>query len=336
MMNPKNLKAMRHSTIHKYQIYFVAAFVFLSASWGCAKTPHERLGWKAEKFFTDAGVLSLCKAIEAKELKEINRLVKSGVDVNAKGRGNMTPLLWAFPMGESVFGKLLELGADPNIKLTEDVWSMLRKGRSVMSAVALGDLLDGPVHDKYFYDIPMNNYLKIVLEHGGNPNIEDSNDDTPLLSLCYSERSKVSERIRLLLDAGADINHRNKQGMTTLINCIFSYYFALDLLKFGADYRIADNNGFDAILFLEKDRRFLQEQQSDPNDEWTKFMMIAAQPLFNWLAKEGVNWDAARKALNDKEFMQHLKDLPADYQHRPWLPQRPTLKKPEEEKGKPK
>ena len=32
----------------------------------------------------------------------------------------MTPLSWAFPMGEEVFGKMLELGADPNyVQLTE-------------------------------------------------------------------------------------------------------------------------------------------------------------------------------------------------------------------------
>ena len=66
---------------------------------GCTgRTPHQRLKWKAEDFFTDPGVISLCKAIEAKNLKEIDRLVKSGnVNVNAKGRGNMTPLLWRFP-----------------------------------------------------------------------------------------------------------------------------------------------------------------------------------------------------------------------------------------------
>ena len=55
--------------------------------------------------------MSLCKAIEAKDLKEIDRLVMSGVNVNAKGRGNMTPLLWAFPMGEEVFEKMLALGS---------------------------------------------------------------------------------------------------------------------------------------------------------------------------------------------------------------------------------
>ncbi len=82
-----------------------------------AKGPqHRRLDWKAEDFFTDARAVALCKAIEAKNLAEIDRIVNSGVDANSKGRGNMTPLLWAFPMGEQVFKKMLDLGADPNMR----------------------------------------------------------------------------------------------------------------------------------------------------------------------------------------------------------------------------
>ena len=92
-------------------------------------TAHQRLGWKAENFFTDAKVIALCKAVEAKDIREIDRLAKAGANVNAKGRGNMTPLLWAFPMGEETFGKMLDLGADPNVQLTEnriaswDLWA---------------------------------------------------------------------------------------------------------------------------------------------------------------------------------------------------------------------
>jgi len=128
---------------------------------------HERLKWKAEDFFTDAGVISLCKAIEAQDAAEIERLVKSGVDVKATGRGDMTPLLWAFPMGEAVFKKMLELGSDPNVKLTEDTL-VLSKGKSVTFASV--ELVDGLIYSQFFYDVPMDDYLKLVLEHGGNPN----------------------------------------------------------------------------------------------------------------------------------------------------------------------
>ena len=158
---------------HKLTFSIVIAIVLLlGIDVGCNKPrqasafpqikgpPHQRLGWKTEKYFTDPKVVLLCKAIEAKDLKEIARLVASGVNVNAKGRGNMTPLLWAFPMGEEVFEKLLELGADPNIKLTEKVWTIcLSEGDSVTSASASPELIEGPIHDQFFYDASMDNYL---------------------------------------------------------------------------------------------------------------------------------------------------------------------------------
>lgn len=161
---------------------------------------YDRLRWKVEDFYTDPGAISLCKAIQAKDLTAIDRIIKSGVDVNVKGKGNMTPLLWAFPMGEEVFGHLLDLGADPNIKFTKDIWGGFDK--------------------------------------------------------LYNEKRIKSGRV-------------------------------------------------------------------DP----------LQKEVFEWLAKEGADWEAARKAI-ENDVYKTIKDLPADYQHRPWLPQRPTLKKPEDENNK--
>lgn len=154
----------------KVAILLMASVLPLALLSGCLdRSPHQRLKWKAEDFFTDAGVISLCKAIERKDTAEIDRLVKSGVNVNAKGRANMTPLLWAFPTGEEVFKKMLEMGADPNVKLTEDY--LLLNNKSVVFAAV--ELTDGLMHHQYFYDVPMDNYLKLVLDHGGDPNAED-------------------------------------------------------------------------------------------------------------------------------------------------------------------
>ncbi len=302
------------------------AQVSAQSSWQLKGPMHQRLKWKAEDYFTDAGILKLCKAIEAKDLKEIERLVKSGVDVNAKGRGNMTPLLWAFPMGEEAFKKLLELGADPNVRLTEQLGLRL-KGKSVTFACV--ELTSGLIYNQDFYDVPMDNYLELVLKHGGNPNQEDIDGDTPLASVRWSNR-KIPEKIKLLLDAGGDINHRNAQGKTPLLcanlqnsECI------LCLLNAGADYRIASSNkGWDPILML----ALLTTQNDDTPPIAKKIRDIQYNSVIEWFKNEGANLDAARAALKDKELMKRLKDLPADYKHRPWYPQRPTLKKPAAEK----
>ena len=62
-----------------------------------SRTIHQRCGWKAEDYFTDRKVIALCRAIEANDLAEMERVVKAGADVNAQGKDKMTPLLWAFP-----------------------------------------------------------------------------------------------------------------------------------------------------------------------------------------------------------------------------------------------
>lgn len=56
-------------------------------------TVHQRCGWKAVDYFTDPQVIALCHAIEANDLAEMERLVTEGADVNAQGKGKMTPLL---------------------------------------------------------------------------------------------------------------------------------------------------------------------------------------------------------------------------------------------------
>ncbi len=299
---------------------------------GCAaRTPYERLKWKADEFFDDKGVIALCKAIEKKNIAEIDRLAKSGVNVNAKGRGNMTPLLWAFPAGEKVFKRMLELGADPNVTLTEDC--LLLKGKSVTFACV--KLVDGLMYNQYFYDVPMDNYLKLVLKHGGNPNATDLNGETPLFSVKETNR-RIPEKIRLLLDAGADINRRDYEGKTPLISAVvWRKDYILCLLKAGADYRIVDYGGSDAVLWLDSVKRSYERNlRKRPNDESSKAQLLAMQPVLDWLANEGVNWKAARAAIDSPKTMANLKNLPADYKHRPWLPQRPTLKKPDDKQKK--
>ncbi len=41
-------------------------------------TWYEKVGWKAEDYFDDPKVIALCNAIEARNVKEINRLVADG------------------------------------------------------------------------------------------------------------------------------------------------------------------------------------------------------------------------------------------------------------------
>ncbi len=59
---------------------------------------------------------------------------------------------------------------------------------------------------------------------------------------------KSMESIRVLVEAGGNINHKNTHGRTALMNAAASgnYDFVKFILSLGADKTIVDNNGRDA------------------------------------------------------------------------------------------
>jgi hypothetical protein len=95
-------------------IHKVAARV-TNAAW------HEQHGWKAADFFTDPQVIALCDAIAANDVARMKAIIAAGADVNACGKGNITPLLWAFVDNKPErFRLLLEAGANPNVYIESD------------------------------------------------------------------------------------------------------------------------------------------------------------------------------------------------------------------------
>ena len=163
---------------------------------------YEKFNWKAEDFFDNPKVIALCKAIEAKDLKSIDRLVADGADVNAKGTDNMTPLLWAFPEDKpEVFKRILEHGADPNVEVTSDFNT---KKSAVLPVVLPGDSVLHLAAQTSF-----SNYFKYVMQHGGNPNLIRGNNwkDSPLITVIRGGGADKKEAILLLTDAGADLEY---------------------------------------------------------------------------------------------------------------------------------
>ena len=198
---------------------------------------------QAEFFFNDPQVIALCKAIEKEDLNEIDRLIAAGADVNVKGKGNWTPLLWAFPNNNlEVFTKILEAGADPNVQLTSDferageLYLMfftkkteyyIVEGSSVMEMATM----------TYFPG-----YFEAVMKHGGNPNLVSKEwfGNTPLHSVVYGSRSHNRiEHAKLLLDAGADINAVARGGTPIMVAVQYRQFdLAIFLLETGADWEI--------------------------------------------------------------------------------------------------
>jgi ankyrin repeat protein len=95
---------------------------------GPTLTWYENKNWRAEDYFDDPQVIELCRAIangaakfndtvDKEVLDLIDKLLAEGADVNAKGKDNMTVLLWShYARDPRVFEKILKAGADPNVR----------------------------------------------------------------------------------------------------------------------------------------------------------------------------------------------------------------------------
>lgn len=252
----------------------------------------QQFGWKPENFFTDAKVVALCHAIEKGNLGEIDRLVADGADVNAKGKGNMTPLLWAYPDNRlDVFTKILEYGADPNVQFTSDFGTRgdVAEGSSVLEMSAM----------TWFPG-----YFKAVMKHGGDPNLisKATWGNTPLISVIEGYSPNKIESLRLLIDAGADINAMGRDGQITplmkAVSWCGQYDLAICLLEAGADWEIMHATNYETVvnslLFEEKSR--IQSCSPTQKGDYDTLVKL--------LKQRGADFEEARR---DEEWLESMK-----------------------------
>lgn len=198
---------------------------------------HDRHGWKAADYFTDAKVVELCDAIAANDLDAIRKLIAAGADVNARGKGNMTPLLWAFPDEKPErFRLLLEAGADPNVYTESDFGDP--------RAFQPGDTVTHMASRSAF------GHFWPVFEHGGDPNLPSKLRGfagmTPVYFVIKSGASDKKERITRLAELGASLNRPEGVSSSPLMTA-HSHFgrhdLCLLLLDLGADPTAYEGNG---------------------------------------------------------------------------------------------
>ena len=138
--------------------------------------------------FKDDKVAALTKAAVAGDEKKVALLVSQGVNVNTVAENGATPLMWALnARNHKGVEALLKAGADPN--LLSD-----KTGMSPMNFVPMGD------------DVEL---LRLLLKYGGNPNHPGKGDISERPLSLASSYGRI-ENMKLLLDAGADINAHDK------------------------------------------------------------------------------------------------------------------------------
>lgn len=245
---------------------------------GMRKTYHQRCGWKAEDYFTDPKVIALCRAIEANDLAEMERLVQAGADVNAQGKGKMTPLMWAFPDNHLPrFKWLLEHGADPNVKIESKFNTR-------------GFMVPGDAVTHFVCKTAFPGYFDAVFEYGGDPNLRTSRyEDVPLTVVIKWGPGNREEMIRKLIALGADPNLLSG-GRTQAMRAVSwggQYGLANLLLDLGADHRVYDQKGLRRLIHV-----VVAEEQAFRGDDPRQ--KADYQALLQRLTDRGESYEAAK------------------------------------------
>ncbi|MFB1118203.1 hypothetical protein RF240_05695 [Dickeya dadantii] len=199
----------------------------------------QKIKWIAVLF---AGILTACQAgghsMQASELfqppmaallqtirkgdeAEARRQLAQGLNLNIQGKEGITPLLWLIyeTQDKNAVRLALKLGADPNYKDGS--------GDSAVNRVSGARDPD---------------WLRIVLDAGGNPNAIGRLEQPALFSAIGEDRWAD---IKLLVERGADINLKDSLDRNSVLYAGYlnKYEIAYWLIEKGADITIYDATG---------------------------------------------------------------------------------------------
>ena len=258
------------------------------------------------------GTTALHWAIERDDMEMTDLLLRAGASVTARTREGVTPLQLAAINGSAaMIDRLLKAGADPNTTLTAmgDTALMMaaRTGRTdairvlveaggnvnaaekwggttaLMWAVSEGHAAAARQLIDAGADVnARSNYVAAANGRGfeGRTPLVNAGDAKPaefasgwLTPLMLAARDGETEIARILVAAGADVNHVGGDGKTALALAIFNgnYEVASFLVDSKADVNKADAQRF-TPLFYAVDRR---NMETAPNFPW----MVTADPM---------------------------------------------------------
>jgi len=215
-------------------------------------------------------------AIEG-DTEEMDTAVKDGADPNASARHGTSLLKMTYACDSKVgFEHLLKLGADPH--------HADGNGSRVIHHVA--------------HNMKDAGWIKLILKHGGDPNItlpSKEEPDTPIFYACFA---KNLESVKALVSSGADVNAVGTRRRSVVIASSHqgSPIVTKWLLENGADWTARDVEG---VSVAEAELHHEYDAANEPE------LAAAHDWILKFLADKGVDMKAAEeksRELYQKNF----------------------------------
>ena len=180
----------------------------------------------------DERLESLFKAAEKGDIREVEKLIAAGADVNTLDQNGKTPLQLAKEKGHTKIidalhkaAKTLSFVGEPVGKLEKSLVNYARRGNSKKVRKKLFEGADANVRDRFgntllhclallSTDMPSRSKTIVALiKEGADVNAQNEEGQTPLHQ---AARNGQTEIVKALIKAGADINVKDNDGQTPL------------------------------------------------------------------------------------------------------------------------
>ena len=236
------------------------------------------------------GISPLSLAAEAGDPALVERLLKAGADAKSTVIEGQTVLMVAARTGNAqVIRQLVAYGADVNAKESWMGETALRWAAAANNAAAVRALVElgaavsarsATVSYPEQKPAEPSNYVASFVPKG------------QWTALMYAARENAIDAAKALLDAGADINVQDPEGVTPLLEAILNVHYDLAkvLVERGADPKIADKAGMTPVFAVVEMRTPTWERSRPRLEERGE---IDGPALIGLLIDRGADPDAA-------------------------------------------
>lgn len=268
------------------------------------------LGFDVNIIINEEGDTLLMTAVKADNQRIVEFLILNGADVNKPDSNGVTPLMESMSSRNSKIAQILILnGADTNATdvygntaLMNAVDSGNGELRKIQLLIDHGADINATQEDgrtALYYAIAGNDRLtitsvvKLLLDLGADPNIPDEDENTVLF---LATQRHLNEVIKLLVNAGANIEHKNYIDQTVLmIACRDGYFYAVKYFIQKLNERVGSKDG--AFMLINNAR------DNEENTAITLAVISGRLDIVKYLIKYGsMLFDSLEVAIKNKKW----------------------------------